>query len=271
MPIRPADAERFHALHAGPDVLILANGWDALSARLVEDAGAKALATSSAVVAWAHGQADGHHLPVARLLVTVEEIARVISLPFTVDIEGGYSDDPAAVGENVAAVIQAGGVGINIEDGVLPADLLCEKIAAARETAQRLGVNLFINARTDIYLRRLAKGDAALDETIARGRRYKAAGANGLFVPGPTDPALFEAIARAVDLPLNVMACPGVPPPAELKKRGVRRLSAATWLGLSAYHHMQERARAFLANGDCDALAAGGLPGSYNKLFAPKG
>jgi 2-methylisocitrate lyase-like PEP mutase family enzyme len=270
MPSRPADAERFHALHAGPDVLILANGWDALSARLVENAGAKAVATSSAAVAWAHGYADGHHLPVERLVVTVEEIARVVSLPITVDIEGGYTDDPVEVGKNVAAVIKAGGVGINIEDGVLLPDLLCEKIAAARETALRLGVNLFINARTDVYLHRLAKGDAAREETIARGRRYKAAGASGLFVPGPTDPALFEAIAKAVDLPLNVMARQGVPPPAELKKRGVRRLSAATWLSLSAYHHMQDLARAFLTAGDCDALAAAGVPGSYDKLFAPK-
>src|ERR1043165_2222730 len=121
MPARPHDAETFHALHR--DFLILPNAWDAGSARVMQEAGAKAVATSSAAVAWARGYADGHGLPMSILAAIVQEIARVVSVPITVDAEGGYSDDPAEVHHNIAKLIDAGGVGINIEDGKQPHEL----------------------------------------------------------------------------------------------------------------------------------------------------
>ncbi len=254
MPARPQDAARFHALHQ--DFLILPNAWDAASAKLTERAGAKAIATSSAAVAWAHGYADGHDLPIDKLVTTVEEIARVIALPITCDAEGGYADDPGQVGENVAALIGAGAVGINLEDGREPHDLHLRKIEAARAAAERAGVNLYINARTDVYLKQLTSAEQALEETIRRGRAFIEAGASGLFAPFAIKPDDIRAIAGAVDLPLNIMAWPGVSDAATLQSLGARRLSAATWMFRAAASAVAEAASAFLRIGDCEALAA---------------
>lgn len=269
MSARPEAARQFHGLHKGPDLLILANAWDALSAKVIEGAGAKAIATSSAAVAWAHGYADGHHLPFEKLRVTVEEIARVVALPISVDMEGGYADEPGKVGANVAAIIEAGGVGMNIEDGRGAPDLLVRKIEAAREAAARAGVDFFINARTDIYLKRLKTGEEAEAEVIARGNLYKGAGANGFFVPGLADPAILARVASAVDLPLNVMGWKGVPSKAALLSAGVRRLSAATNMARAAMHVTATAAAHFLREGDSEALAALADPNAdYNALFA---
>src|SRR4030095_9818264 len=124
-------------------ILLLANAWDAGTARLIESLGARAIATTSAAVAWSHGYADGNVLPVPVLVSTVAEIARVVRVPLTVDVEAGYSDDPASVGEVVARVVEAGAVGINLEDGTSSPDLLCAKVEAARRAASRLGVDLY--------------------------------------------------------------------------------------------------------------------------------
>src|SRR5580704_3673841 len=145
--------QRFRSLHQGPDVLLLPNAWDAITARLIESLGAKAIATTSAGLAWSRGYPDGNALPEDQLIAATRDIARVIRVPLTVDIEAGYSDDPRAVARLVARVMAAGAVGVNIEDGAGSPDLLCTKIAAIRESAAHLGVELFINARTDIYLR----------------------------------------------------------------------------------------------------------------------
>lgn len=266
MPARPQDAAAFHALHQ--DFLILPNAWDAASAKLVELAGAQAIATSSAAVAWAHGHADGHHLPIEKLTRTVAEIARITALPITTDAEGGYADDPAAVGDNVAALIDAGAVGINLEDGRDAHELHLRKIEAARRAADRLGVNLYINARTDVFLKQLVPAEQAVGETIRRGQALREVGASGLFAPMLVKLDDVAAIAGAVALPLNVMAWRGVPDAAALKATGVKRLSAAT----NIFHAAMAGARAataeFLASGSGDALAArAGAPPQWNELF----
>ncbi|MDQ0465558.1 2-methylisocitrate lyase-like PEP mutase family enzyme [Caulobacter ginsengisoli] len=261
-------AATFRALHQGPDILVLPNAWDAGSAKLMETLGAKAVATSSAAVAWSHGYADGHHMPVEAAVQTVREAARVLSVPLTADIEGGYSDDPKTVGETAAKVIDAGAVGINLEDGGGPAEALAAKIEAVRAAADKAGVKLFINARADVYLRRLATGEAAVAETLRRAALYRAAGADGLFAPGVSDPGHIETLARECGLPLNVMAMPGVPLAGELQQLGARRLSSATGISRAALHAVAEATRAFLAGGDSDALsAAGGGAADYNALF----
>jgi 2-methylisocitrate lyase-like PEP mutase family enzyme len=206
-----AGAELFRALHSGPDLLVLTNAWDAVSARVVMDLGAKAVATSSAAVAWSHGYPDGNALPVPLLLSTLADIVRVVSVPITADIEAGYSDDPRAVGDTVGAVIDVGVVGINLEDGRGSPDLLCAKVEAARQAAVRHGVPLFINARTDVFLRPAIPGHDPIVEAISRADRYAAAGADGIFVPGITDAAGIETLARDIKRPLNVMARPGLP------------------------------------------------------------
>ena len=261
------NAAAFNALHAS-GLLILPNAWDAGSARLIETLGARAVATSSAAVCWAHGYADGHHLPVDFLITTVREITRVVSIPVTCDFEGGYADDPATVAENIARVIDAGAVGINIEDGNAPPGLLARKIAAVREASARAGVNLFVNARTDVFLKGLAEGEAAVAEALRRGALYREAGASGLFVPNLVEEAHIAAIAGDCGLPLNVMARPRLPAAAALEALGARRLSSATGLARAALAALKTATTAFLETGDSDALsAAGGPPSDYNKLF----
>lgn len=261
-------ADIFHGLHAGPDILILANAWDAGSARLIETLGAKAIATSSAAVCWSHGYADGHHLPVEFLTVSVREITRVVSIPVSCDFEGGYSDDLPTVAGNIAKVIDAGAVGINIEDGRDPPELLAAKIGVVREAAAKAGVNLFINARTDVFLKGLAEGEAAVAEALRRGALYREAGADGLFVPWVVEPGHIRTIAAECGLPLNVIARPGLAPAAELLTLGARRLSGGTGPARAALAALKASATAFLETGDSDALsAAGGDGGDYNKLF----
>ncbi len=251
-------ARLFHQLHAGPDILVLPNAWDAASAAVMADAGATAVATSSAAVAWAHGYPDGDALPVGKLLTTIEEITRVVSVPLTADIEGGYTDDIATLAETVRGVIGAGAAGINLEDGARSPELHAAKLAAAREAADRTGVRLFINARIDVYLLGLAEGEAALAETLARAERYRAAGADGIFVPGPVDEALIGTLADGIALPLNVMGRGGVPPAARLQALGVRRLSSATGPFRAAVAALSRAMQAFLASGDPAVLAEAG-------------
>lgn len=252
-------ALRFHELH-GKGLLVLPNAWDAGSARLIERLGAKAIATTSAGVAWAHGYADGDFLPVSLVVETVAEIARVVAVPVSADIEGGYSSDPAEVGEAVAAVIDSGAVGINLEDGTGGPDLLCAKVEQAKGAGVRLAVDLFVNARVDVYLRNLVSAERRQDETLARAERYRAAGADGIFVPGVTDASEIRAIASAVRLPLNVLARPGLPPASELEALGVRRLSAGSWLASAAFERTAVRASEFLRAGASEPLAKGTMP-----------
>lgn len=251
----PGLAEKFHALHK--DFLILPNAWDPGSARMIESCGATAIATTSSGLGWSRGYPDGNAIPIAVLAKAVADIARVIFVPLSVDIEGGYAGDPDTVGKNVAAMIDSGGIGINLEDGNDPPELLIRKIAASRAAGQRAGVRLFINARTDVYLHALVPKERMVEESIARAARYREAGADGIFVPGVIDLDAIRAIAQAVaPLPLNAMLRPGLPAAAVLKSLGVRRLSAGGGIAMSALSLTKKLATEFLANGDSNALAA---------------
>ena len=257
----------FRQLHDG-ELLILPNAWDAGSARLIESRGAKAIATTSAGLAWSRGYPDGDALPIEQLLSAVRAIARVIGVPLTIDVEGGYSNDPAAVARLVAGILEAGAVGINIEDGSGSPALLCAKIAAARESAGRAGVELFINARTDVYLRGLAGEGDAVGEVARRSERYRAAGCDGLFVPGLTDSSAIEAIAAAIHpLPLNIMLMPGLPSKEELHARGVQRLSAGSAIAQAALGRVGRVTEEFLAGGAGEMFADAADYGEINRLF----
>lgn len=269
---REAQAEAFHALHRDGQFLILANAWDAGSARLIESLGAAAIATTSSGVSWARGHADGHALPVPTLLATIADIARVIRVPLTTDIEGGFSDDPAAVGRLVGDVLAAGAVGINIEDGAGDPQRLAAKIAAAREAGSTAGVRVFVNARTDVFLRGLAPEGERVAEVLRRAALYKAAGADGLFVPGAKREDDVRAIAAGAGLPVNIMSQPGVPPAAQLRAWGARRLSAGGAIAQSVLTEAAELARGFLADGDSDAVTRRAMAyADLNRLHAPRG
>ncbi len=241
----------FHQLHHD-GLLILTNVADATGARLVEQLGGKAVATSSAAVAWAHGYPDGNTLPLERLISTVESIARVIKVPLSVDIEAGYSDDLDRVAEVIDAVVAAGAVGINIEDGSGTPELLARKIEVARKVADKRDVKLFINARTDVYLKSLVPAEDRVAETLRRAALYQAAGADGLFAAGATSAYEIEAICKGTTLPVNVLGFAGLPSPDELKSLGVRRLSAGSGIAEFMYGAMGSLVKSFLASGKLD-------------------
>lgn len=268
MSLQPAAAETFHRLHHS-GLLRLANAWDAGSARLIESLGAKAIATTSAGVAWANGYPDGDQLPVARLRATVDAIARVVRVPLSVDVEGGYSDDPATVADNVASLLELGAVGINIEDGAASPLQLCAKIEHVKRAASRLGINVFVNARTDVYLRGLAAPDQRVAETAARAAFYRDAGADGVFVPGLRASDEIAAVVASVALPVNVLALQGVPDADALAALGVRRLSAGSDLAEHLFGHLSGLVDGFLREGVVapQTVVATGYSG-LNALFA---
>ena len=245
MPPSSEAAARFRDLHR-QGLLRLANAWDAGTARLIEQRGAAAVATTSAGLAWAQGYADGDRLDPDVLLQAVSRIARVIRVPLTVDVEGGYSDDPDSVAALVLRVVHAGAAGINLEDGAGAPDLLAAKIRAIREACVAQGADVFINARADVYLRGLAAEERRVDETLARAALYRQAGADGLFVPGLVDVDAIRAVADACGLPLNVMLRPALQDLAALQALGVHRVSTGSALAESMYGRLSAQVDEFL-------------------------
>ena len=261
-------AKSFHALHEEKDILILPNAWDAGSAKVIEDAGAKAIATSSAGVAWALGFTDGDKLPPRLLADLTARITATINIPLSVDFEGGYTTNPQKVGENLKPIIDAGAVGINIEDGEGSPELLAKKIEKVRKAAESLGIDVFINARTDVYLAEIGSPESRVGETIERATRYREAGANGIFVPGLSESADIKAIVPEVKMPLNVMAVPDLPAAKELRKLGVRRLSSGTGIPQSIWGRVAELAKGFLGTGVSTPMFEHSMPyGTLQRLF----
>jgi 2-methylisocitrate lyase-like PEP mutase family enzyme len=257
-------ARRLRDLHRGNALLVLPNAWDAASAAVVQHAGAPAVATTSAGVAWSCGWPDGDQLPAEEMLAAVRRIVRVIDVPLTVDAEEGCSDDPGEVGAFVAKLVEAGVSGINIEDGTKSPDLLVAKLRAIR--AALGGRDLYINARTDVFLRGMASGDAAVVEVLARAKRYVEAGADGMFVPGV---AALDEIRRVAEgiapAPLNVMLVPSLPSREELFAAGARRLSAGIALSLEAYANTARMAAEFMGKPAPDAVSYPALNALLNK------
>jgi 2-methylisocitrate lyase-like PEP mutase family enzyme len=257
--MKNSDSARvFHGLHQS-GLLILPNAWDAGSARIIEHAGAKAIATSSAAVAWSHGYPDGEAMPQEAVLSTVRAIVRVVDIPVSVDLEAGYASNARAAGEFAARVVEVGAVGVNVEDGTGSPDLLAAKIERIKEVSSKAGIDLWVNARVDVYLRKLREGEGAYPETVARARRYREAGANSIFVPAASGEALIARLVQGVVLPLNVLAWPGVPPAEKLKELGVRRLSAGSGIAKVMMNRVFAMSQAFLAEGRSELFTEGSL------------
>ena len=242
-----ASVQRFTALHRASQPLLLPNAWDAASAVLFQELGAEAIATSSAAVAWSLGYPDGGALPPAELLAAVTRLMRVTKVPLTVDIEHGYSNDPQAVASLVQELVERGVAGINLEDGTEQVASLVEKIDAIRQRVAP--AQLFINARTDVYLRKMAPPGFQVEMTRRRANAYRTAGADGLFVPRLQSCTDVEAIAKSTDLCVNLMAISGLPATADLFAAGMRRLSLGGAPFEAAYGLARDVVRPFLTAG----------------------
>lgn len=256
-------ADALRRLHAGPRMLVLPNAWDVATARLVEQAGFAAIATTSAGVAWAWGYPDGERISRAEMLSSVARIAAAVGVPVTADMEGGYGPTAAAAAETARGVIAAGAVGLNLEDGVpsggglLDLTLHVERIRAAREAGEAAGVPLVINARTDAFEMKQWDADRRFAEAVRRANAYGAAGADCLFVPHVSDGPTIARLAREITGPLNVIAGPPAPPLGELERLGVRRASLGPRLVQATLGLVRRMATELREQGTYDAM--GGL------------
>jgi len=246
-------ARTFRELHQRGPILVLPNAWDAASARAFELEGARALATTSSGMAHALGFPDGEFVPRDLLLTVVRRIVASVQVPVTVDLVGGYGDTPAAVRESVRLVIEAGGVGVNLEDRTAEPDVLVGKIRAVRE----LDAPVFVNARSDWYLYAKGTPEERFVETVRRLRAYEAAGADGLFVPGLGDPAVIASLLREIRLPLNILAAPDVPPVRDLERLGVRRVSIGGGAMRASVGLTRRIARGLLVDGSYEPFLTG--------------
>lgn len=242
-------ATRFTELHVKGSPIVLYNAWDAGSAQAIVEAGAKAIATSSWSVAEAHGYRDGEAIPVDLVERIVARVASAVDVPVTVDFEGGYSEDDSELAANVSRLLDLGVIGINFEDrlvkgtGLYPVDRQAHRIAAIREAAKKKKIDLFINARTDLFLGDDEDPSKSIDKAVARAKAYAAAGASGFFIPGLADAALIGQIVESVSLPVNVMVMDGVPPTKHLAKLGVARVSYGPIPYIKAIAALKEHAQ----------------------------
>ena len=227
-------AEQFRNMHRGPRMLVLANAWDVVSARILEECGHPAIATSSAAVAFSRGYPDGQRISRDEMLDVVGRIARAVRVPVTADLEAGYGTTPKDLGDTTKAAIEAGAIGMNLEDSgdddssLVDLALQVEKVRAIRETAKSLGVPFVLNARTDIYLASIGPEATRFDRTVERLHAYRDTGADCLFTPGVHDKEIISKLVEAVAAPLNILITPQCPSLTELGKIGVARVSAGS-------------------------------------------
>lgn len=248
-------AGQLAALHVKGQPLVLYNIWDAGSARSAAKAGSKAIATGSWSMAAAHGFDDGEAIPLDLIETIVGRIASAVALPLSVDFEGGYAQDPDGVAKNAARIIAAGAVGLNFEDQIVGTGALyaiadqVQRIKAIRSAADHLGIAVFINARTDLFLLEADKTrhPDLIDAAIERALAYQQAGCSGFFIPGLLDESGIATICNALTLPVNVMVMGGAPDRETLTGLGVSRISYGPGPYLAAQARFVEQCAASLA------------------------
>jgi 2-methylisocitrate lyase-like PEP mutase family enzyme len=230
-----AKALTFRAMHRGGKILVLPNAWDVATARVFEEARYEAIATTSAGVAFSLGYPDGQKISREEMLARVGRIARAVKVPVTADVESGYGTRPEDAARTAREVIEAGAVGMNLEDGsddsanpLIELSLQMEKIRAVREAALKTGVLLVLNARTDVYLAEVGSPESRYEETVRRLIAFRDAGADCVFVPGLRDPETIGRLVRDVKCPLNILVGPGWPTIAELEGLGVARVTVGS-------------------------------------------
>ncbi|MEP7070164.1 MAG: isocitrate lyase/phosphoenolpyruvate mutase family protein [Usitatibacter sp.] len=270
-----AKAQHFQKLHLGPDILVIANAWDAASARVFEHAGMKAIGTGSAGIAFSHGYPDNEAIPRDVILAATREIVRIVDVPVTADILSGLGTTIDEVVATVKEVIAIGAVGVNVEDGsdtggahLIDIEEQAEKIAAIAAAVRASGIPIVINARTDSFWLKIGDERQRLAESIERANRYREAGASCLFVPSAADKATIKTLVDEIDGPLNILTVPGCPPIAELQALGVRRVSEGSGPMRACMMLTRKIAGDLLTSGTYTRFHAEAVPyPEANKLF----
>jgi 2-methylisocitrate lyase-like PEP mutase family enzyme len=261
------------ALHSGAG-FVLPNAWDAGSARILEQVGFPAVATTSAGIAWSCGIPDGEELDRDTMLDHVGRIAAAVSVPVTADLEAGYGDTADKVARTVATAVQLGVVGGNLEDagpdGLFGIDEAVERLAAARAAAPR--GTFVLNARTDTYFTRARSADRGdpFAETIERATRYLEAGADCIFVPGVVDEDTIHRLATAIPGPLNIVAgLANLIDAPTLFSLGVARVSLGGSIARAALTLVERAGRELLESGTLGFLD-GAMPyADLQRRFGP--
>lgn len=237
----------FKSLHTPSNPLILVNIWNAGSAKTVETAGAKAIGTSSWSVAESHGYEDGEKLPLNLFLENIKRIIHSVNLPVSIDLESGYGKNILSLQETIRQIIQLGAIGINFEDQIIEHNDLysieeqCERIEAIRAVAEQMSLPLFINARTDIFLKAEVKThhERHVQKAIERATAYAKAGADGFFVPGLENQEYIKTICHYSPLPVNIMTTDNTHSLEKFAKLGVSRISYGPTPYLNAMHYLE--------------------------------
>jgi len=269
-----AKAQIFQALHRGPEILVVANAWDAASARVFEHAGMRAIGTGSAGIAFSHGFPDNERIPREVILAATREIVGAVKAPVTADILTGLGGTVDQVVATVKEIIAMGAVGINIEDGtddgprLFGLDEQAGKIRAVCKAVKDSGVPIVVNARTDSFWLKLGDERERLRASIERANRYREAGADCLFVPSVTDRETIGTLVAEIDGPLNILATPGCPPIAELQQLGVRRVSVGSGPMRAAMMLTRRIAEELLQSGTYTRFHDDAIPyAEANRLF----
>jgi 2-methylisocitrate lyase-like PEP mutase family enzyme len=267
-------AMQFRQRHRGPGVLVLPNAWDVASARIIEEAGFPAIATTSAGIAFSLGYPDGQRIPREEMIARIGRIVRAVKLPVTADIEAGYGSTTEDAARTTRELIQAGAIGMNLEDRsgnpdqpLLDLPLAVEKIKAAREAAAQLRVPIVVNARTDVYLRPDAQPEAGYYEAHLRLTAYRDAGADCVFAPGLKDAETIGRLVRDLQCPVNILAVPGTPSISELEKLGVARVSLGSGPMRATLGLLRKMAEELKATGTYSALDSAVPYAEINKML----
>ena len=268
-------ADAFRRLHHGPDILVLANCWDVASARVLEAERAPAIATSSAGVAFSLGYPDGQRISRDDMLAAVARVAKAVKVPVTADVESGYGTRAEDAARTAQAVIEAGAVGMNLEDSTEDSDtalvevaLAVEKIRAVREAGSSAGVPLVINARTDVYLNQVGAPESRYDHALRRAVAFRDAGADCIFLPGVKAPELISRFVKDLKFPINILAGPGFPAIAELQRLGVARVSLGSKPMLAGLGVLRRLARELQQKGTYTSLEGAVTYGEMQKLLS---
>jgi 2-methylisocitrate lyase-like PEP mutase family enzyme len=274
--VQAEKAEKLRKLHHGPRILALPNAWDVVSARILEELGHPAVATSSAAVAFSLGYPDGQRISRREMLDAVARITRAVGVPVTADLESGYGKTPEEIADFTKAMVASGAVGLNFEDVTgddesthVELGLQVQKIRAIRGTAAALGVPVVINARTDIYLMPIGPETTRFERTVERLHAYREAGADCLFVPGLCDRETIAKLVKALGVPINILASQGCPSLDDLEKMGVARVSAGSSAMRAAMGAFQRVAKDWLAHESYDSLHQVTVPyAELNQMMA---